>query len=277
MQKILVTTDFSTASRAGLRFAIQLATQMDVELVFIHCFESLIPTTIYREQVETELRTQTAENLQKLKTMVADVHKLMHVSPGLHSFVVLEHGHPEKALLDYAQEHAFQYICMSTRGAGTFDKIIGNYTSYAVQRSAVPVIVVPHGYRSEPLEKLLYASDMENFNAEMALVSSFANTLGIKTDLAHFYLPERMSLDRENLQLMWRMKYPQLDQVYLELLNEDGDFSIQLDRLTSKIKPSLVVFFAHPRKTWLEKIFGESVSKSVMLTTKVPMLVYRKV
>ena len=40
MKKILVTTDFSNASKAGMRFAIQLATQMEVELVFFYCFES---------------------------------------------------------------------------------------------------------------------------------------------------------------------------------------------------------------------------------------------
>ena len=43
--KILVTTDFSTNSKAGIRFALQLAAQMPCKLVFYHIVELLTPTS----------------------------------------------------------------------------------------------------------------------------------------------------------------------------------------------------------------------------------------
>ena len=41
MKKILVTTDFSANSKAGVRFAIQLASQIKCELIFYHILETL--------------------------------------------------------------------------------------------------------------------------------------------------------------------------------------------------------------------------------------------
>ena len=68
MQQILVTTDLSSASRAAVRFAIQLATQMDVKLVFFHCFQSLVPTSIHRERIDQAIREQTEEHREKTRT-----------------------------------------------------------------------------------------------------------------------------------------------------------------------------------------------------------------
>ncbi len=40
---LLVTTDFSTNSKSAIRFALQLATQMDCKLVYYHVLEFMTP------------------------------------------------------------------------------------------------------------------------------------------------------------------------------------------------------------------------------------------
>jgi nucleotide-binding universal stress UspA family protein len=276
MKKILVTTDFSAASKAGLRFAIQLATQMDVELVFFHCFQALIPTTIHRERIKKAMDEQGDVAMQKLEHFVVQVHKSMKVAAGKHRCVVVEHLDPEKAIIAYAQDHDFQFICMCTHGAGTLRKIMGTHTGTVLHRSTVPVLVVPHNYRVRPIKKLLYSSDLANIDKEMAIVSTFAEILQVKTDLAHFYYFEEISLAPGNLKQMWRLKYPALDRVYLQPYDVDKGFPAQLDGLITKSKPSLVVFFTHINRTWFDKLFSVSISESVSFVTKVPMLVYRK-
>jgi len=276
MKKILVTTDFSNASRAGLRFAIQLATQTDVELIFFHCFQAMVPTTIHRENIDRAIREQTAEHLTKLEHFITTIHHSMRVQPGTNQLVVVEHLDPETAILDYAHQHDCQFICMSTRGAGTIQKIIGTHTGWVIQRSSIPVLVVPHNYRVRPLAKILYSSDLENFEAEMTIVAAFAEMLDLKTDLAHFYHPGEISLDKETLSQLWRTKYPALDRIYFNQYDVDKHFPVQLDGLVKKVKPSLVVLFTHTKKTWFDKVFGNSVAESVSFVTEVPMLVYRK-
>src|SRR4030066_380837 len=45
MKKVLVTTDLSKNAKAGLRFAIQLATQVPVALTFFYSYHLMKPTS----------------------------------------------------------------------------------------------------------------------------------------------------------------------------------------------------------------------------------------
>jgi nucleotide-binding universal stress UspA family protein len=276
MKKILVTTDFSKASNAGLRFAIQFATQSDVELVFFHCFQALIPTTVLYERIALALKDQGDLYMKKLQRLVARTHRNMKVEPGTHHCVVVESLDPEKAIMHYAEEHGFQYICMSTRGAGAIRKVVGTHTGSVLRHASIPVLVVPHSYRVQPIKKVLYSTDLEHFDKEMSLVTAFAERLNVKVDLAHFFFAGEVRLDEQNLKQLWRLKYPQLSQVYLEPYHIDKGFPVQLNQLVKKTRPSIVAFFTHDNKTWYDKLFGTSVSENVSYVTKVPMLVLRK-
>jgi nucleotide-binding universal stress UspA family protein len=276
MKKILATTDFSKHAKAGLRFAIQLATQKEAELIFFHCFQALIPTTIHREHIENAIREQTQSHLRQLEKMVALLYKSMKIKPGQYRCVVVENLSPENAILDYAHNNGLHYICISTRGAGGLRKIVGTNTSSVILKSAVPVIAVPHTYRIRPLKKVLYASDLEQIDREMQVVSAFAHSAQLRMDLVHFYYPTEMKLDQDTLAEMWRRKHPELEGVFLQAFDLDAGFAGQLDRMIRKTKPGLVAFFTHTNKTWFDKIFSLSRSEAFSFITKVPMLVYRK-
>lgn len=274
MKKILVTTDFSKHSKAGLRFAIQLATQMEVELLFYHCFQALIPTTIYRERVENSLQEQSAAKLKQLEKFVADTHRAMKVTPGVYRCVVEENLNPGKAILAYTAENGVDYICISTRGAGGLGKIIGTHTSSVMHHSPVPVLAVPDSWRTRNIKKVLYASDLENLEEEMHTVCKLARLLEIKADMAHFFYLNELKPDAKTLKALWRRQFDCLDRIYLERL--DGNFAVQLDHLINKVKPSIVVFFTHTNQNWFDRIFAASRSEAFSFITKAPMLVYRK-
>ncbi|MFN0177132.1 MAG: universal stress protein [Saprospiraceae bacterium] len=276
MNKILVTTDLSTNSKAGLRFALQLASQGDFELVFFHCFQALIPTTIQRDRLEDALQEQVKDHLQKLERFVASVIKPTKIKPGKYRCVIVEDLSPEKAILEYTQQHGVKFICISTRGAGQILKIIGTNTSKIIVKSPVPVLVVPHTYRLRPLKKALYASDLENIDRELPMVSAFAKSIGAKVDMAHFFHQASIKLEAKTLTAMWRKKYPSLDQVVLKAFDLDASFAEQLNKLVKKVKPGIAVFFTHPNQTWYSKLFSANRSESFSFVTKVPMLVYRK-
>ena len=274
MQKILVTTDFSAHSKAGMRFAVQMATQMDAELIFFHCFQALIPTAVQRERIKNSLEQQTQENLKKLEKFVAGIHKSMKIAPGAYRCVVVEDLNPGNAILDFALRNGVSYICISTRGAGGLGKIIGTRTSGLLRKSPLPVVAVPHNYRVREIKKILYASDMENLEGETDAISALAAALDVKADLAHFYFPTEIKLDAATLKEMWRRKYDCLDRVYLEPL--DVSFATQLDNLIKKTNPSIVALFTHTSKNWFDKLFSSSRSEAFSFVTKVPLLVYRK-
>jgi len=276
MQKILVTTDFSIHSKAGMRFAIQLAAQKKVELVFFHCFQALIPTTVFRERIEKSLENQGDTFLKKLKKLVEGVYKSVNITPGNYRTVVIDDLNPEVMILDYAEKNSFSFICMSTRGAGQLRKIMGTNTSNIILKSAVPVLAIPHTYRIHPIKKILYASDLENLDQQMQVISPLAESLGAKVDLANFFNQVSMKLDAGTLSEMWQKKYPELDNVIMQQLDTTSGFAAQLDVLSKKLKPDMVVFFRNVNKTWFDKVFSVSRSETFSFISKVPMLVYRK-
>jgi len=276
MQKILVTTDFSNNSKRGLRFAMQLASQKDFELVFFHCFQAMIPTSIHRERIEGALQEQVKDHLHKLEKFVASVLKPMGVKVGKYRCVVVEDLSPERAILDYVEQKGMDYICISTRGAGNLMKIIGTNTSKILVKSPVPVMVVPHNYRLCPLKSMLYASDLENFDLEMPKVSAFAKSVGAKVDLLHFYYNEEVKLDTHTLAGMWQQKYQPLEKVMIKPFGLELTFAEQLKKEVTKTKPGLVVFFTQTNLTWFAKLFSPNRSEAFSFVTNVPMLVYRK-
>lgn len=277
MKKILVTTDFSTHSKAGMRFAVQMAGQMKAELVFFHCFQALIPTTIHRDRIENSMQEQAAKQLQKLEKFVAGLYRTMKAPAGKYRCVVKEELSPESAILEYAGREKVDFICISTRGAGGVQKIIGTNTSNVIRKSPIPVIAVPHTYRVREIKKILYASDLENIGEEMAGVADFAKAISARLDVAHFGFSSTLKAARELLGSgAWASQYPPLDRVYVEAFDADKPFADQLDSLVRKVNPALVVFFTHTNLGWFDKIFTTSRSEKYSFITKTPMLVFRK-
>ena len=277
MKKILVTTDFSTHSKAGMRFAIQLADRMKAELVFFHCFQALIPTTIHRDRIENSMQEQAEKHLKKLEKFVAGLYRSMQVASAGYRCVVKEELSPESAILEYAVREKFDFICISTRGAGGVQKIIGTNTSNVIRKSAVPVIAVPHTYRVREIKKIMYASDLENFDREISEVAALARAIEARVDVAHYSFSSKLMAAREILAAeTWARKYAELDRVYLENFDVNEPFAAQLDRLVKKANPALIVFFTHTSLSWFDKIFTTSRSEKFSFVTKTPMLVYQK-
>jgi hypothetical protein len=178
--------------------------------------------------------------------------------------------------MDYARQNNFGLICMSTRGAGAIQKLIGTNTGMVILKSPVQVMAVPHTYRVKPLKSILYASDLENLNDELSKVVGFAQSIDIKVNLAHFYTPGQMALDQESLKAMMRQKHACLDQVFLEKFKSNEGFTKQLDQLIKKKKPSMLAFFTQSSKTWFDKLFSSSRTEAYSFVTQTPMLVFRK-
>ncbi len=188
-----------------------------------------------------------------------------------------EERNPESAILEYAHREKVDFICISTQGEELAAKISHSNTSNVIRKSLVPVLAVPHTYRARSIKKILYASDLENFDLEMTTVSAFAQALEMKMDMAHFSFADNMKLARIALDAgILARKYPPLERIYLEPFEVNNGFATQFDQLGKKVKPSLVAFFTHTNLTWFDKLFSTSRSETFSFITKTPMLVYRK-
>lgn len=269
--KIIVTTDFSDNSKAGLRMAANLATALHAELHFLHvCFfpgkpeEDATTRLLWVKKGINELDTRLRSFV---KPYLKYVDKMDSVEYHIHeSFLV------ESAILNLQKKIKADLICLSTRGAGKMPKLLGTTAGNVLTQAAVPVLVVPFDYTLRPLKTMVHFCDLENPASEIRQLSGFSQKLNLKTELVHFARPSSVP---EAEKIISRKVHD--DSIKTAILVLKGS-SISKNMLayTEKKKPSLVAVFTRERKTFLQRIFNSSKSEELAFHTKTPLLVFHK-
>lgn len=276
IKKILVTTDFSIRAKTGLRFAIQLASQQDVELTFFYSYHLMKPTIWSDADFASFKKIEAEKNLKKLHQYVDSIYKNKGIIPKNIKYVVKEGIFADSNIREYALNNHFDFICVSTRGAGYLKKILGTTTSSLINFSAVPIIAIPHNYRTTSIHKLLYLSDFTDVDNELEKVMDFAKPLGAKVILLHFNSPSEI-LDKTSKIAEAVKKYEKgsVDYYCKDLKKTDRLIS-KINEYTTLYKPSLLIMFTKQNRGFIEKIFYGSQSENYAFNAKVPLLVFNK-
>ena len=275
--KLLVTTDFSTNSKGAIRFAQTLSRQTEnVEVIFYHAIHIMKPTrwsdAFFKEYKGEEIERLTAE-LKKFvhATIGKDREKFEHVK-----FVVDNCISTEKDIIIYAEKNKIDFICIATQGAGMLRKIMGTHTSYIVNNSNVPVMVIPSHYRAKTLKKATYLSDFENLKNEVLKISKLSTEIDLHVEVLHY---SSIVLDKKkfekNIELLNTKEF---EHIKLNIQKNNLELSL-VERITNyvqKSKPELLIMFTKREKEFFESVFLPSKSAELTYTTKVPVLIFSK-
>jgi nucleotide-binding universal stress UspA family protein len=274
-KKIIVPTDFSANSKAGIRFAIQLASQDKSTLVFYHCTELLKPMKWTDEQFNSYINTQLAKLRDDIKSFVEKVYEQMGVPKGKFECVAERGADPKKGVVDYAVSSKASAICMATRGAGKIKKIIGTNSSGILSTSPVPVFVIPNGYRKAPITNILYASDLADVKSELKRVSDFVDPLNSNLFVYHYTEKFGDPATRKKL-LTVQNQNSKVGVSFIFDDFKDQSFAENFEEDLRTSKASLGILFTNQKRKWFDKLFQGSNSAEVSFNTKVPILVFAK-
>jgi nucleotide-binding universal stress UspA family protein len=276
MKKVLVTTDFSSNSKAGLRFAIQMASQQECELTFFHSYYIMKPTS-WAEKTFTSYENHEATKIKaKIEKFVASVYNGMGILPGKINHVLVSSFIADANIMKYAKDKAFDLICISRRGEGKMKKIFGTNTSNLILQSEVPVIAVPNTYRQTKIKSFLYASDLSNLENEMKKVVDFASPFGAEIEILHLNYPSDIVFNAKVIENVIH-KFPKSDIKYsLVNINLLYNLVVNLQGLIKKHKPSVLVMFTDQKQGFFQKLFLSSSTAEYSLNSSVPVLVYPK-
>ena len=278
MEKILVTTDFSTNSKAGMRFAIQLTSQHKFELTFFHSYYVMKPTSWSDAAIAAYEKKEADKIQKKLNQFVVSVYKSNGIAFNKKIKCVISSSvFTDSNISEYAFANKFNYICISTRGAGKLKKIFGTNTSSLINNSSVPVIAVPHNYKKIKIVKILYASDLDNLETELKKVVAFAKPLKGKVELLHFNSQLDLITDSKDIETAVK-KFSQYNvKLHLENANPVNTLISNIESAIQKSKPSMLIMFTKQNRSFFEKIFLSSNSAEYSFTAKVPLLVFNKI
>jgi nucleotide-binding universal stress UspA family protein len=274
---ILVPTDFSAASRAGIRFAIQLSRQQDVHITFVHVLTLLRRSKWSDRQFEAFAAAERMRRKKKLDDLIADIGRRMPLRPGITSPLILEGLSADLALIDYCRRHPeIHLVCMGTRGASKINKLFGTNAGNFITHSDTPVIAVPSAYRRAEISRLLYVTDLTNCEGELREIVALARPLHARISVLHLVQPGEFDFDTSLLQKIWKkeFKYP----VMVDFRYADSTLSLvaDLEKNIHSFKPSVVAMFSNRHRTLFQAIFYPSRAERLSFRTKTPLLVLGK-
>jgi nucleotide-binding universal stress UspA family protein len=273
--KIVVPTDFSVNSKAGIKFAIQLASQDNSTLVFYHCMELLKPMKWIDEQFDKYVKTQLASMKTQLTGFVEKVYEQSGGVNGKFECVVERGDDPKKSVINYAVAAKASAICMATRGAGKIKKVIGTNSSGILSTSPVPVFVIPNGYKKKPITNILYASDLADIKSELKRVNDFATPLNGNVYVYH-YTEKLEKPDTWKKLLTVQSQYSKSGVSFVFDKFNDKSFAENFEEDLITEKASLGILFTNQKRKWFDKLFQGSNSEEVSFSSKVPILVFAK-
>lgn len=276
MNKILVTTDFSAASKAGIRFALQLTKQTKAKLIVFHVMGLPKPTRWSKEKYDAYAESELMKAHIKLTRFIDSIgHQSGFITKKVEC-VVAEGWKVDRSVIDYAMHIKANFICMSTRGAGALKKVVGTNASSLLTTSPVPVIVVPKTYRVSPISHILYSSDFNNLGSEMKKVVAFAKPLRAKVSVYHYDFLLSLVETKIKLEKMAAKHSARDVKFHFRKFHIENSLAHHLQNDTRNAKPSLVALFTKQNRGWYERIFLSSKSAALSFDTKTPLLVFRK-
>jgi len=155
-------------------------------------------------------------------------------------------------------------------------KIMGTLTSYIVNNSKVPVMVIPSHYRPKTLKKATYLSDFENLKNEVLKISKLSIPIALHVEVLHY---SSILLDKKKFEKNKELfNTKEFENIKLNIQKNNLELSL-VDRITKyvqKSKPELLIMFTNREKGFFESMFLPSKSAELTYTTKVPVLVFSK-
>lgn len=276
MKKIIVTTDLSKNSTSGLKFAIQLAAQYSIKLIFFQAIELLIPTRWNDVKAKVHMDEEIASETDKLRKFVTQAYKECRRRPGKFDCVVRYGAPVSQAVLDYAKEVNADYICISTRGAGQLKKLIGTHTSTLIKRSPIPVFAIPKNYKPSPIKEILYASDFTALKNELRTIKNFAKNVDSSISVLHYDYFIDPAATREAFERITNRRGLSDVQFHLEKFIPDETLGEHLRKAARKFKVDVVALFSDHKRPWLDRLFLGNKSAEASFNNVVPLLVHPK-
>ena len=275
MKKILVTTDFSEHSKAGVHFALQLAAQTGASLIFCHVMEIMKPT---RWSAKTYARFLEAKKADSEKRTEKFIDKVIDGGrwPADYRFLSVVGNKVYAAIIEAALSARADVICISSRGAGRVKRLLGTNASALILRSPLPLAVIPYDYSRKKIRRLFYATDLASLSSEVRIVKDLSLQLGATVSAYHYDYLLQVNDDRSELQKQVA-KY-QSTAFTFTFKGQEIELSLaeHLSRDIKKAKADLVIIFTKQNRNWFERLIERSQTANLAFHGRLPMLVFRK-
>ena len=271
--KILIPTDFSEPSKVAIQYAVELAKKLNGELLLFHVVDTPAPpqTMASVHNLERVMLENAEDDMARLER---------EISGSLNGEIKLTHkvqkGYPvQRSIAHYAREHDVDLIVIGTKGASGLKKVLmGSQAAAMINASEVPVISVPENATFEDLDCIVYATDMDDPQADLETLVPFARLFDAELHVLYIAAAKVVEMEEEDkiaAQYRQAVGYPKIN-VHITV-NED--ITAGIDAYIAKYKANMLAMFTHKLR-FFEKVMGKSVTREMAFHSTIPILSMKK-
>lgn len=173
MKKILLPTDFSAHAENAARYAIELATSYDADVVLTNAFlvpvEALIASRLAWPLLDYEtLHRESMSDLEHLLKKLRSTSKQDEAARSPHITLESHPGSVFEVTSDLVNKKKFDLVIMGMTGAGVLPQIIfGSNCRTMIEKASFPVLYVPAETKYKAIEKIGFATDLSIEDVEI--------------------------------------------------------------------------------------------------------------
>ena len=272
LKHILVPTDFSESSRCAFIYAQALAAEVDASIRVVHMYNPEFdngnpfvdePLAIF----ERNKRETLSEFVRENAFPGGD-----HVLTAIHIDQEVVLGFAAEEIVRQTKTGKFDLVVMGTTGeAGFLGRVLGQVSTYVAQQSDCPVLFVPRGVTHRTFRNVLYAARYQPGNESiLRWITKWTAYFSANLHLVHVVESKEKGFDLEKVDLE-RLFYRNGQTVEVASIKSESVID-GLNQYAREKKIDLVVLTALQRRFY-ERFFHRSVTKRLLINSKLPLLV----
>jgi len=273
MKNILVPIDFSDASFNAISYAAFLANIFEANLFLLHVYPN---TAAFPEQFGAMVY-QTGERLEAsnenfLKNQIEAIARRFTVK--INSLILK--GNPIYTIKEVAKKYHSDIIIMGMKGKGDSNSIFGSTTTAMIDKTCIPLLVIPENASYQTIDTITIATDFKNeellshftFLAKLiAKFNPYIQIVNIQKKNCHLSAEMIASKMREGLE--WKNYNHSFNIVEKDNIEEG------INNFLEKHSTDLLVMVAR-KHSFIEKALGGSLTKKMTHQTKKPLLIFHE-
>src|SRR5690554_3242481 len=282
---VLVPVDFSSKSILHCKLAFNIASHLNIKLIFMHCYVNPVIHSVPYADVyvyDSSLLTRMDDAEKNANKRFRNFVHELSVEIGKERWktvdteYIIKPGYADEDILAYANENQSRVIVMGT--GGDAELTVGSVTADVIYNAKVPVLVIPEKMPEKELQefnKVLYATnfDEKDFVAIEKLVG-LMKPFDVKVYCVHVGKEDSSEWNKARLEGMkgvLKEKYTEKD---FDCRLIVGDNLLEaIDKFIEQENIDIISLTTHKRNM-ISRIFNPSIAKKMVFHAKTPLLVF---
>lgn len=268
LKSLLVPTDFSGKSEIAVRYACEIASYTDAQILFMHVIEQPYD---FPSRVEEVLENKKKESADKLAELIDGLHstdEFRHIRMK----GTVEVGNPSTMFVNAAETGKFDMIIVGLGGEHDLKKALyGSITNNILLESPIPVFAISKRIDYRQPKQLVFATALREKDIKpIKQMKKLSVELGVKLRIVH--IVEKKERREEKGKKFQKKIRKELNDANIEVeFYEDKSFFEGITRLIGGDQHTILVTTRY-KKRFIEWLITRSNARVLAQVAAVPLM-----